>query len=75
MTITRHLLACAAVLGLGAALGMAAAPAVAQDKSVTLRLGHWLPPSHPLQPAFIEWGASLEKAKLAFSATLAVGTF
>lgn len=62
MTFKRHLLACAAV-----ALGVVAVqapvqPAAAQDRAVTLRLGHWLPPSHPLQPAFIEWGASLEKA-------------
>lgn len=62
MTITRHLLACAALLGLGASLGLGAAPAVAQDKAVTLRLGHWLPPAHPLHPAWQEWGKSLEQA-------------
>ena len=62
MAFTKHLYACAfAVAGLMAALP-AAMPAMAQDKPVSLRLGHWLPPSHPLQPAFLEWGASLEKA-------------
>ena len=63
MTSKRHSYVCAAVLGLGVALGLTAAqPAVAQDKAVTLRLGHWLPPAHPLHPAWQEWGKSLEKA-------------
>src|SRR5690606_12453406 len=62
MTIARHLLACAALLGLGASVGRGAAPAVAQDKTVTLRLGHWLPPAQPLHPAWQEWGKSLEQA-------------
>lgn len=62
MALSKHLYACAlAAVGLVAALPFAT-PAIAQDKPVALRLGHWLPPSHPLQPAFIEWGASLEKA-------------
>lgn len=62
MALKKHIYACAlAAVGLAAALPLAT-PAMAQDKPVTLRLGHWLPPSHPLQPAFIAWGASLEKA-------------
>ena len=42
----------------------AAVPAVtyAQDKPVELKLAHWVPPSHPLQKAMEEWGASLSKA-------------
>ena len=38
------------------------APALAQDAPVTLRLAHWLPPAHPLYPAFEAWGASLKAA-------------
>lgn len=47
--------------GLALLLGLAPA-AVAQDKSFELRLSHWVPPSHPLQKALEEWGASVEKA-------------
>ena len=46
----------------GAALAGLAGPALAQDKVVNLKLSHWVPPSHPLQKAAEEWGASLEKA-------------
>jgi len=40
-----------------------AAPAavVAQEKTFELKLSHWVPPSHPLQKALEEWGASVEK--------------
>lgn len=62
MAFKHHFYACAvAAIGLTAALS-AAMPAVAQDKAVTLRLGHWLPPAHPLHPSFKAWGDSLEKA-------------
>jgi TRAP-type C4-dicarboxylate transport system substrate-binding protein len=40
----------------------AASPAFAQDKSFELKLSHWVPPSHPLQKALEDWGASVEKA-------------
>ena len=40
----------------------AAQPARAQDKSFELKLSHWVPPSHPLQKALEDWGASVEKA-------------
>ncbi|MBM3596727.1 MAG: TRAP transporter substrate-binding protein [Alphaproteobacteria bacterium] len=36
--------------------------AQAQDKPVQLKLAHWLPPSHPLHPAFEAWGKSLQQA-------------
>jgi TRAP-type C4-dicarboxylate transport system substrate-binding protein len=47
---------------LGAALLLSATAAFAQDKTFELRLSHWVPPSHPLQKALEEWGASIEKA-------------
>lgn len=34
----------------------------AQEKTFNLRISHWVPPSHPLQKALEEWGASVEKA-------------
>jgi TRAP-type C4-dicarboxylate transport system substrate-binding protein len=39
----------------------AAGTAAAQDKTFELKLSHWVPPSHPLQKALEEWGASVEK--------------
>jgi TRAP-type C4-dicarboxylate transport system substrate-binding protein len=35
--------------------------ALAQDKTFELKLSHWVPPSHPLQRALEDWGASVEK--------------
>jgi TRAP-type C4-dicarboxylate transport system substrate-binding protein len=35
--------------------------AFAQDKTFELKLSHWVPPSHPLQKALEDWGASVEK--------------
>jgi TRAP-type C4-dicarboxylate transport system substrate-binding protein len=45
-----------------AALALATTAASAQDKPMALRLSHWVPPSHPLQKAMEDWGASLNKA-------------
>jgi len=39
----------------------APAPTSAQEKTFELKLSHWVPPSHPLQKALEEWGASVEK--------------
>ena len=47
---------------LGAVLALCAGAASAQDKTFELRLSHWVPPSHPLQKALEDWGASIEKA-------------
>ncbi len=41
---------------------LAAPQALAQDKTVELKLSHWVPPTHPLQKAMEEWGQSVEKA-------------
>jgi TRAP-type transport system periplasmic protein len=55
-------------IGLGLAAALAAsiaglAPAaLAQDKEVQLKLSHWVPPAHPLQPALQAWAADIEKA-------------
>ena len=46
----------AAALVIGGATG-----ALAQDKTFELKLSHWVPPSHPLQRALEDWGASVEK--------------
>jgi TRAP-type C4-dicarboxylate transport system substrate-binding protein len=51
----------ATALGAVLALGIAGS-AVAQDKPVHLKMGHWVPPAHPLQKAMEEWGKSVEKA-------------
>jgi TRAP-type C4-dicarboxylate transport system substrate-binding protein len=45
------------VLGLVSGLGGAAA----DDKTFELKLSHWVPPSHPLQKAMEDWGASIEQ--------------
>jgi TRAP-type C4-dicarboxylate transport system substrate-binding protein len=47
----------------GAALlaaGLVAQPAVAQDKTVTLKLSSWVPPAHPLNPSLIAWAKDIE---------------
>src|ERR1035438_5405649 len=49
---------CAAALA--ALIGVPTAT-FAQDKTFELKLSHWVPPSHPLQKALEEWGASVEK--------------
>jgi TRAP-type C4-dicarboxylate transport system substrate-binding protein len=44
-----------------AALVCGATGALAQEKTFDLKISHWVPPSHPLQKALEEWGASVEK--------------
>jgi TRAP-type C4-dicarboxylate transport system substrate-binding protein len=54
---------CGLALAAGLAVLLAAAPlAQAQDKTVELKLSHWVPPTHPLQKAMEDWGQSVEKA-------------
>jgi TRAP-type C4-dicarboxylate transport system substrate-binding protein len=51
----------AALSALCAAALLLAAPAAAQDKTVTLKMSSWLPPAHPLNPSLIAWAADIEK--------------
>ena len=53
-------------LGLGSlAMGLLAAsvalPAIAQDKTVNMKISIWLPPAHPLVPATKAWADDIEK--------------
>ena len=57
---SKHLFA--TVVAAAAMLLAAASAASAQDKTFELKLSHWVPPTHPLQKAMEEWGASIEKA-------------
>src|SRR3954449_2744032 len=50
------------IIALSAAFTLAAGVAAAQEKNFELKLAHWVPPSHPLQKALEDWGASVEKA-------------
>ncbi len=46
----------------GSLAAIVAGPALAQDKPVDLRFGHWVPPSHPMHPAAEAWAESINKA-------------
>jgi TRAP-type C4-dicarboxylate transport system substrate-binding protein len=52
----------ATLLASASTLLFVASPTLAQDKTIELKLSHWVPPTHPLQKAMEEWGASVEKA-------------
>jgi TRAP-type C4-dicarboxylate transport system substrate-binding protein len=47
---------------LAAGVTLAIKPALAQDKTVNLKVSLWLPPAHPLVPATQAWAADIEKA-------------
>ena len=38
-----------------------APPAMAQDKTVVLKMSSWVPPQHPLNPSLVAWAADIEK--------------
>jgi TRAP-type C4-dicarboxylate transport system substrate-binding protein len=57
-----HLAVLAAGLAGGLGLYAASLPVSAQERTFELKLAHWVPPSHPLQKALEDWGASVEKA-------------
>ncbi|MGO4711657.1 TRAP transporter substrate-binding protein [Bradyrhizobium sp. 2TAF24] len=52
------------MLALAVAAGTMSAlnPAMAQDKTVNLKISLWVPPAHPLVPATQAWAADLDKA-------------
>ena len=62
MLLRQTKLRVATVVASAAGLLIAASAALAQDKTFELKLSHWVPPTHPLQKAMEEWGASIEKA-------------
>jgi TRAP-type C4-dicarboxylate transport system substrate-binding protein len=49
-------------LASAAAIMIAAPAALAQDKTVDLKISHWVPATHPLHKMLEEWGSSVEKA-------------
>ena len=50
-----------ALLGALAVALLAAGGALAQDKPVHLKMSSWVPPAHPLNPAFEAWAKDIEK--------------
>src|ERR1700734_1864953 len=50
------LASCAALAALGQT------PAIAEDKTVELKISLWVPPAHPLTPATRAWADDIEKA-------------
>jgi TRAP-type C4-dicarboxylate transport system substrate-binding protein len=59
---SRRSVVAAFVLSAAGLTGVGLEPALAQDKTIELKLSHWVPPTHPLQKAMEDWGASIEKA-------------
>jgi TRAP-type C4-dicarboxylate transport system substrate-binding protein len=59
----KHVCTIALATAAGLALLAATTPSArAEDQTFELKLSHWVPPSHPLQKALEDWGASVEKA-------------
>src|ERR1043165_591537 len=42
-------------------LAASVTPAFAQEKTIELKISHWVPASHPLQKSLEDWGAAVEK--------------
>ncbi len=62
-SVRRIALAAALAAAAAALAAAAAAPAAAQDKSVELKLAHWVPPTHPLTRfGYDPWAKSIEAA-------------
>src|ERR1700748_886349 len=43
-------------------LAASVTPAFGQDKTINLKISHWVPASHPLQKSLEDWAAAVEKA-------------
>jgi TRAP-type C4-dicarboxylate transport system substrate-binding protein len=50
-----------AAVGLLSCLALGLGGASAQDKTVELKLSHWVPPTHPLQAAIQNWADDIQK--------------
>ena len=61
-SFSKHIAATGTALVATAALLLAALPAQAQDKPVTLKLSSWVPAQHALNPALTAWAESLKAA-------------
>ena len=53
---------CGAAAAALAMLGVMPPAALAQDRTVELKLSHWVPPTHPLHKAMEDWGNSVQQA-------------
>src|SRR5580693_6941821 len=51
-----------ALASCAALVGLAQTPAIAQDKTIELKISLWVPPAHPLTPATRAWADDIEKA-------------
>jgi TRAP-type C4-dicarboxylate transport system substrate-binding protein len=62
MRRTRQIKTCSlAALGLSVGLALGLASASAEDKTIELKLSHWVPPTHPLQAAIQAWADDIQK--------------
>jgi TRAP-type C4-dicarboxylate transport system substrate-binding protein len=52
----------AVLIASAAVLIVAASPTAAQERTIELKLSHWVPPTHPLQKAMEDWGNSIQQA-------------
>jgi TRAP-type C4-dicarboxylate transport system substrate-binding protein len=54
--------ATACLLALAATLALPGTPAIAQDKTVNLKMSSWVPAQHPLNPSLQAWADDIKKA-------------
>jgi TRAP-type C4-dicarboxylate transport system substrate-binding protein len=58
----RHGASAAVLIASAAVLMLAPTPTQAQERTIELKLSHWVPPTHPLQKAMEDWGNSIQQA-------------